>query len=183
MGLYEVVEEKSETGLKLFFISKGKQKLIKVIHYSFVQELSGKKIYNLGFGDYDLVNDTILDEINTNNGDTYKVFNTVLSTIPLFFENFGNEILMVQGSDGKPGFIEKCMRICKKNCVLECKNYNRRISIYCGYVDRNYDQLNIDYQFFGGLIYEHQETEVEVYKRYKKYDAIFLFKKFNNLAI
>lgn len=42
--------------------------------------------------------------------------------------------------------------------------------------------MNIDYQFFGGLINEHQETEVEVYKRYKKYDDIFLFKKFNNFS-
>jgi hypothetical protein len=35
----------------------------------------------LGFGDYDLENDKIVDDINTNNGDAFKVFNTVLGTI------------------------------------------------------------------------------------------------------
>ncbi len=167
MGFYEVVEEKSDTGLKFFFKSKGKQNIIKVIHYSFVQQLSGKNIYNLGFGDYNLMNDTIIDDINANNGDTYKVFNTVLRTIPVFFENFENAILMVQGSDGKPGYIEKCRRICRKNCVQECKNYNRRISIYCGYVDRNYDLLIVDFQFLGGLLNEQHQAEVEVYKNMK----------------
>jgi hypothetical protein len=83
-----------------FFISKGEKDIIKAIQFSFVQELNGRKIYNLGFGDYDLENDKIIDDINTNNGDAYKVLNTALSTIPIFFENFGSEILMVQGSDG-----------------------------------------------------------------------------------
>lgn len=183
VGLYEVVEEKSDTGLKFFFISKGKLDIIKVIHYSFVQQLNGKNIYNLGFGDYDFVSDTIVDDTNTNNGDTYKVFNTVLSTIPVFFENFGNEILIVQGSDGNPGFIEKCRRICEKNCIQECKNYNRRIKIYCSYVDRHYDRLSIDYQFLGGIINELQQTEVEFYERYKKYHSVLLFKKLNNFTI
>jgi hypothetical protein len=51
---YPLEENKSANGLKFFFISKGVQDIIKVIQFSFVQELKGRNIYNLGFGDYDL---------------------------------------------------------------------------------------------------------------------------------
>jgi hypothetical protein len=79
-----------------------------------------------------------MDDIHTNNGDVFKVFNTVLITIPMFFENFNNAILMVQGSDGRPAFIENCQSTCRKQYVDACKNFNRRINIYRHYVDRNY---------------------------------------------
>jgi hypothetical protein len=39
---YELQEDKSAHDLKFFFISKGKQDIIKAIQYSFVQELNGK---------------------------------------------------------------------------------------------------------------------------------------------
>ncbi len=106
-------------------ISKGEQDVVKAIQYSFVQKIIGKNVFNLGFGDYDIERDLILDNVNTNNGDTYKVFNTVLSTIPTFFEKFNLDIIMVQGSDGRPEFIEQCKLGCLKKCILECKNYNK----------------------------------------------------------
>lgn len=174
---YEFEKEKSAHDLKFFFISKGQQDIIKVIQYSFIQKLNGRGVYNLGFGDYDLDNDSITDNINSNNGDVYKIFNTVLNTIPVFFENYKNEILMVQGSDGRPEFIETCKRICTKSCNNECKNYNRRINIYRSYVDKNYYQLNSSYQFLGGIKNEDFVTILEPFERRKKYDAVFLFKK------
>lgn len=183
---YTLEEDKTAQELTFYFISKGLQDVVKVIQYSFVEpyifepfkeELKGKNIYNLGFGDYDLENDTIEDNVNTNNGDAYKVFNTVLSTISVFFENYSNDILMVQGSDGRPEFVESCKLTCKKRCLDECKNYNRRIAIYRSYVDKNYEQLSNDYQFLGGLRNQDQETVLELYKRYKKYDSVFLFRK------
>ena len=182
-SIYDLEEDKSENGLKFFFISKGEHDVIKAVQFSFVQELNGRNIYNLGFGDYDLENDKIVDDINTNNGDAYKVFNTILSTVPIFFENFGNDILMVQGSDGRPEFVENCRLICMKKCVDECKNYNRRINIYRGYVNKNYEELNIDYQFFGGITDDGQQTVLELYERYKKYDSVFLSRKNHNLEV
>lgn len=176
-NLYELEADKSESGLKFFFISKGEQDIIKAVQFSFVQQLNERNIYNLGFGDYDLDNDKIVDDINTNNGDAYRVFNTVLSTIPIFFESFCNEILMVQGSDGRLEFIEECRLECKKKCVADCKNYNRRINIYLAYINKNYDSLSIDYQFLGGKKIEEQLTILEPYKRYEKYDSIFLSRK------
>ena len=182
-SVYEFKEDKSVNGLKFFFISKGKQDIIKVIHFSFVQELNGQNVYNLGFGDYDVENDTIMDDTNTNNGDVYKVFNTVLSTIPVFFEDFGNGILMVQGSDGRPEFIEHCKSVCKKTCIDECKNLNRRINIYRGYVDKHFNKLSIDYQFLGGVNEGEQQTILVPYERYKKYDAVFLCRKNHNFIV
>ncbi len=182
-NIYELQENKSEHDLKFFFISKGKQDIVKVIQYSFVQELNGKSIYNLGFGDYDLIDDTISDNTNTNNGDGYKVFNTVLSTIPSFFKNYSSDILMVQGSDGRPEFIKHCKLTCRKQCKDECKNYNRRINIYRGYVDKNYKELSIDYQFFGGIRDLGQKISIEPYEQHKKYDSVFLFKKVYNFTV
>ncbi len=181
-SIYDLKMDKSENDLKFFFISKGEQDVIKAIQFSFVQKLNGQNIYNLGFGDYDLENDKIVDDINTNNGDAYKVFNTVLSTIPIFFDNFSNEILMVQGSDGRPEFVENCKLNCKKKCVDECKKYNRRINIYRGYIDKNYEDLIIDYQFLGGVKDEEQLTILEPYERYKKYDSVFLFQNNHNFT-
>lgn len=182
-SVYDLEEDKSENGIQFFFISKGEKDIIKAIQFSFVQELNGRKIYNLGFGDYDLENDKIIDDIDTNNGDAYKVLNTVLSTIPIFFENFGSEILMVQGSDGRPEFVEHCKLNCKKKCGYECKNYNRRINIYRNYVDKNFDDLSVDYQFLGGLKNEDHLIILESYIRYKEYESVFLFRKNHNFAI
>jgi hypothetical protein len=176
-SIYELQKEVSGVGMKFFFISKGQHYIIKVIQYSYIQDLMGRSIFNLGFGDYDVENDKIVDDIITNNGDAYKVFNSVLSSIPLFFENFANGILMIQGSDGKPEYIDKCKLSCMKKFLDECKYYNRRIILYRSYVDKNYDKLSSDYQFFGGFINDTQQTTLEAYECYKKYDAVFLFKK------
>jgi hypothetical protein len=176
-NVYDLEQDKSLNGLKFFFVSKGEQDIIKVVQYSFIQVLNGKSIYNLGFGDYDLENDLIVDNINTNNGDVYKVFNTILSTIPIFFKNYSNDVLMILGSDGRPEFLENCKVMCKKKCIDECKNYNRRLKIYRGYVDKNYDKLSADYQFLGGLKNQNLEIFLQPYERHKLYDSVFLFRK------
>lgn len=176
-SVYEIEEQKSEGDIKFFFVSKGREDVIKAIHYSFVQELNGKNVYNLGFGDYDLEADTIIDNANTNNGDVYKVFNTVLSTIPIFFENRKDDMLMVLGSDGRPQFIENCRQTCTKKCDAECRNFNRRINIYRNYVDKNYTQLDLDYQFVGGFVDEFSQTILEDYICEKKYDVVLVFRR------
>lgn len=176
-SIYHLEEQKSEQDLKFLFISKGQQDVVKVIQYSFVQKLFGKSVYNLGFGDYDIVMDAIVDDVNTNNGDAFKVLNTVLSTIPTFFKNYGDCILMVQGSDGRPEFMETCKQTCVKKCKDECRNFNRRISIYRNYVNKNYEQLVVGYQFFGGLRDEQGNSALEGYIVGKKYDSVLLIKR------
>lgn len=179
-GIYELKEDKSAQGLKFFFISKGAKDIVKIIQYSFVEELNGRNVYNLGLGDYNLMEDTLVDNVNTNNGDVYKVLNTVLSTISIFFENHVNDILMVQGSDGRSEFVKMCKLACTKNCGGKCRNFNRRINIYRGYLNKNYEKLNIEYQFLGGLIHEDRIIFIEPYERYKIYNSIFISQKMSN---
>jgi hypothetical protein len=174
---YVIEEDRSANNLRFFFISKGHQEIIKVIQYTYLQKLYGKDVYNLGFGDYDLANNSIIDNVNTNNGDAYKVFNTVLASILIFFKNYHNSILMVQGSDGGPEFIRNCRLTCSKKCSYGCKNYNRRINVYKAYINKNYKQLNADYQFIGGIANDFDEIILQPYEPHQNYESVFLFLK------
>lgn len=174
---YQLKEEKSDLDLKFYFISSGQRNIVKVVQYSFVRELGGRRVYNLGFGDYNLENDEIIDNVITGNGDAFKVFYTVLNTIPIFFEYFKKEALLVQGSDGRPDFIETCRKTCIKNCKDGCKKYNRRIKIYIGFIEKNYEKLVINYQFWGIFQNLFQESVLEPYQRGKNYHSILLLLK------
>lgn len=137
----------------------------------------GKKLYNLGFGDYDVETDMVSDDSNSNNGDHYKVFNTVLSTIPNFFYHNPMSMLMVQGSDSKPGFKDHCRLTYKKKCQGgKCRNSDRRIRIYRRYVDQNYNTLIGDYIFYGAINVDNHIV-LEYYEMGKHYNAVFLLKK------
>ncbi len=173
-SVYELTADESEGEPRYFFISKGTADVIKVIQFSFVQKLYGKQVYNLGFGDFDLENNSITDSANTNNGDAYKVFNTVLHTIPAFFKTYPNAMVMVQGSDSSQEFMAGCRLTCTKKCNDICKNFNRRINIYRKYVDKNFVELNIDYQFFGGNRNPKGIIAIEEYIVGKEYDSVFL---------
>jgi hypothetical protein len=174
---YEIKEDKSEKGVKYFFISKGKNDIVKAIQYSYITDMSGKNVFNLGFGDYDINLDSIDDSINTDNGDVYRVFNTVLSTIPQFFAAFQNAVLMVQGSDSDNDYIKKCKLTCKKKCTDYCKNQHRRISIYSYYLNKNFETLIEEYTFFGGVRDDTEYIRIEEFIPQKKYDSVFVMKK------
>lgn len=174
---YETEENITEKGIKYIFVSKGKKSQIKAIHYSLMEELGGKKIFNLGFGDYNLTNDTIADDVNSNNGDMYTVFNTVLSTVPRFFEIHHNAITLVKGSDSSIEFIGKCRTSCKKKCTNICRNADRRINIYRGYVDKNFDILKKDYTFYRG-IYKSEDQPIMInYEPGRKCESVLFSKK------
>jgi hypothetical protein len=44
---------------------------------------------------------TVSDEEVSNNKDHYKVFHTVLNTVPRLFDAYGDIILIAQGSDSR----------------------------------------------------------------------------------
>jgi len=175
---YPTLEDKFEKNIRFFFISTGKEVIIKAVDYTHVSDYNGKKIFNLAFGDYDDLADKINDAAHSNNGDVYKVFNTVLSTIPKFFATFRNEIMMVQGSDSRQDFLENCKIFCQKGCenAAKCKNKDRRINVYTRYVNANYDKLTGEYVFYGGVKYGNM-INIEIYSPTKKYDSVFVFKK------
>jgi hypothetical protein len=175
---YDTEENVTDEGIQYTFLSEGINYIFKVIEYVYVQDFLGKKLYNLGFGDYDVQKGMISDGVISNNGDHYRVFNTVLNTIPLFFENYPNAIMGVQGSDSGPEFINSCKLTCIKKCSEnECKNSHRRINLYRSYVDQNYDMLVKEYAFLGGQKGVYSHRDVENYQRGRKYNSVFLMKK------
>jgi hypothetical protein len=180
---YELTERISDQSIDYLFISKGKTDIIKVIQYIYFTELYGKSIFNLGFGDYDLNKDKINDSVNTDNGDVYKVFNTVLATIPKFFDIFRDAMLMVQGSDSKTEFTEKCRLTCKKKCTSYCKNQHRRISVYTYYVNKNFETLKDEYTFWGGVKDDNGTIQLEPYIPQKKYGSVFVMKKISKFVL
>lgn len=174
---YPTQERFSELGVKYIFLSNGPKKIVKLIDYSLVDVIEDELIFNLAFGDFDVENNVIIDNVNTNNGDAYTVFNTVLSTVPKFFDIYGNVTLSVQGSDSFSGFKDICRQSCKKKCNDSCKNADRRISIYRHYVNKNFKPLNEDYAFAGGTFSANNQTVKEIYEPGKSYDVVFIRKK------
>lgn len=80
--------------LVYIFFSVGKKIITKIVVY----EPIDANTYNLAFGDYDLVNQTIDDKSISNNGDTVKVLATVIQTIRDFFQVYPSIGLQIQGS-------------------------------------------------------------------------------------
>ncbi|MCT4561791.1 MAG: hypothetical protein N4A41_10480 [Crocinitomicaceae bacterium] len=88
----------SDQKLLLFeFISIGpKGRIKKVIQYT---ETNISGIYNLGFGDWDEASGCVIDDVITNNGDSYKVLATVSSSLFAFFDKHPNAIVYIVGSN------------------------------------------------------------------------------------
>ncbi|WP_409014831.1 DUF6934 family protein [Dyadobacter aurulentus] len=159
------------------FFHEGLKDVPKVVEYSYIQLFEDREVYNLGFGDYCPELKEVRDQVKSNNGDSYKVFRTVLSTVPIFFERQQHAILMVQGSDGGAYLIENCRKSCTKRCVGSCKKSNQRITVYRNFVEKNFLELSIDYWFLGGFLSTEIHTKIERYIPGHKYDTILLFKK------
>jgi len=161
--------------LAFFFESSGERTIVKIIAYTPVKKFKGRTVYNLGFGDLDDQTGQILDDVNSNNGDVYTVFNTVLHTVPQFFKEFPDAVIMVGGSDNHDAFKEDCMANCRKHCTTDCKNFQRRIRTYRGFVEKYFDELCKDYIFFGRM--KDDGDVVVQYSKGHKYDEILVYKK------
>jgi len=163
--------------INYLFDSTGAKNIVKLVEYRYFKNWKGKRMFNLGFGDYDLINDTVSDSTITDNGDVYKVFNTVLNTIPLFFGNVSNAVVMIQGSDTGEKFVTHCKLHCIKNCRdNKCKNENRRIKVYQNYVNKNFETLKGQYTFYGSVKTGAVDTDIEDYIPYKNYESVFVVK-------
>ena len=178
---YEFTSEIKETGVEFLFVSMGQYNIIKAVIYIYVLDHQGKKVYNLAFGDYDFKTDSLSDDLTTNNGDPYRVYHTVLFTISRFFQTYEDAMLMVRGSDSTQKFQDNCHVTCKRKCSPAiCRKGHRRISIYRNYIDKNFDELAMEYEFFGDLSNDENQILTEEYVKGKKYLKIFLkMRKFN----
>lgn len=175
LPIYDTEQIQDEIKIQYLFPSVGQRTIIKIIEYSPVTNLGGRTVYNLGFGDYDETNSVVIDDINSNNGDIYIVFNTVLSTVPLFFANNPDAVIIVSGSDSHQDFINDCLPNCKKKCTDKCRNHQRRIKTYRYYVDKNFDELCKDFIFFGRS--RNKENTFMQYIPNQDYDDILVYKK------
>ncbi len=178
LDVYTIKNE--EETLRYFFNSDGHENIPKVIEYQYIQPYKKHFIYNLAFGNYDIEKDELLDDVVSNNGDATKVFNTVLSSIPTFFENDTSKMLMVQGSDSTQDFYEACYDKCIKKCERDkCRKFKQRLRIYTNYINANYDELINEYEFYGGVEMSNGQISLIEYKIVDKdnYIGIFITKK------
>lgn len=171
---YHFEKSKSRQQLRFAFASKGIHDVIKIISYDYVGLNHEKKTFNLGFGDFNLFTGEFSDAVNTENGDVYMVFNTVLNTIPVFFEHYPECTIMVSGSDSGKNFIKYCKQHCRKKCSNDaCKNQHQRIGVYIRYLNKHYDELAEEYLFSGS-----NEDAIETFEKHKKYDTLFIAKNY-----
>jgi hypothetical protein len=177
--IYAITEEQLATrnDYRFYFVSTGKKDINKMIEYEFVKDIENGPLFNLGFGNYNSATDGLLDEVVSCNDDHYKVFYTVLNTIPRLFLAHTDATILVQGSDSMPQFIERCKANCNRNCGNEeCKMAHRRIKIYRNFVDKNFDNLSNDYAFLGSKNVDNFE-DAESYQVGEKYISVLVKRK------
>jgi hypothetical protein len=156
------------------FESIGREKIPKIIEYSLITRPDEFDIFNLGFGTYDIIDGKLRYEEVSNNGDVFKVFNTVLSSISLFFTLEPDALLAICGSDSGEDFVRECRKTCIKRCDNICQNENRRINIYRKYIERNYEFLTGTYTFFGDMSSLSDHLSYQPFQIGKPYRSLFI---------
>jgi hypothetical protein len=104
-------------------------------------------IYNIGFGDYNFLDGTIDDKIESNNGDAEKVLATVFSILNDFLIKHPTFTVYFKGSNH-----------------IRTRLYQIAINTY-------FEEFSTDYEIFGK-----NGDNVESFKKNKKYES-FLVKK------
>lgn len=177
--IYELDTTIEGTTIRHLFVSMGDRKIVKVIEFKFSQKLGQFDLFNLGFGNLDLLLGMVDDNLS-NNGDSRTVFNTVLSTIPAFFNISPKRALQIFGSDGRNEFRGVCFSKCGKRCpeLMQCKKFNQRIAIYSKFIDSHFQFLSQTYSFCG-INWEDEVVEYEPSDKNKKRDlkGILIFKE------
>ena len=91
---YEISAGKNLTTFE--FLSEGKRgRILKVIQF---QQMNIPNLYNLAFGDKNLLTGQIDDRVVTDNGDSEKVLATVVSAIYAFANAYPNSWVYATGS-------------------------------------------------------------------------------------
>lgn len=177
---YEFEEDVTDSRTNFFFVSQGKKDVVKAVEYRYLADFDDKRVYNLAFGDFEIEKDSLDDSINTDNGDVYKVFQTVLNTAVFFLDSNPNSMILVQGSDSGKEFTQRCISECNKNCNPEeqCRRQHRRINLYRKFVNRDFETLSSTFSFYGGnKINGNAQNYFEPYCVDFKYEALLVNKK------
>jgi hypothetical protein len=159
---------------RFFFESTGSGVIIKVVEYAHIQAVEGRDIFNLGFGDYDPITDQFIDDVSSNNGDVYKVFATVLSTVEGFYKLHPTAILFVQGSDSQANYAVTCRMSCTRGCGVQCHKMDRRIATYRSFINKNLETLAPDYAFYGRTS---SDEPFEDFVKGREYKSLLIYKR------
>jgi len=180
-NVYDVRGESipEEKALFYSFVSRGKKDVTKIVVYNYVRQFNDRPLFNIGLVDIDIETGKISDDAISDNEDQYRVFNTVLSTIPRLFDVYKDGVLIVQGSDSVPEFIENCKKNCTRQCDTNtCRKAHRRISIYRNFVNKYYEVFNQQFSFYGTDGIE-EDSPIEPYKKGRDYKRIIIEKRLN----
>ncbi len=139
---------KSEASLTIFeFISEGPRgKIPKLIQF---QETNREGLYNLAFGDKDLLTGGIDDLSISNNSDSEKVLATVVASLYAFFDKHPDGWVYATGST------------------------KARTRLYRMGITKFYSEIMHDFELYGQISFEWFEFEIG-----KEYDAFLVQRKF-----
>ena len=146
-------EYSSEEELYYFeFISIGsKGKIKKIVQYS---KLNIPNIYNLAFGDYDEEKDLINDSIITNNGDSRKVFATVVSTLYAFTAKYPDVWVFATGSN------EVRTRLYRMGITTNLETLKQDFFVYGLKIDETFEEFIVGEDYLGFLVTRKDKTIV-----------------------
>ena len=135
------------------FVSRGKRDVLKVVQYARIQPLDRGQLYNLGFGDAtrDATGQLrVSDNILSQNGDVYRVFQTVLQSLAEFLAHHPRDYVFVRGSDG------------------------RRTNLYRRFVNKHISTLSESYRFYGCYIKDGKIDIQSSYQVGEEYDGVIV---------
>ncbi len=140
---------KAEASLTVFeFISEGPNGPIrKLVQF---QPTNEPQLYNLAFGDQDVITGDLNDLAVSNNGDTDKVLATVVAALYAFCESYPGAFVYATGSTGA------------------------RTRLYRMGIDRFYDQMRQDFDLYGQM-----GNDFVPFARNVAYDGFLAQRKFN----
>jgi hypothetical protein len=138
-------EYQTENELHFFeFISEGpKGEIRKIVEYT---ELSVRNIYNLAFGDYDLVTDGINDKVITNNGDSLKVLATVVSTLYSFTAKYPHSWVFATGST------EVRTRLYRMGITNNLEELKKDFYVFGMKIDESFEPFIIGEDYLGFMV-------------------------------
>lgn len=149
MNLTKYPLASSDKMMTFEFVSEGKKGLIhKIVKF---QPTNLKGVYNLAFGDKNMVTGKIDDEVISNNGDSQKVLATVSASVYAFTDKYPNTWIYATGST------------------------RSRTRLYRMGVTKFYKEANKDFEIFGEL-----KDGWEEFKIGTDYEGFLVKRRFKN---
>ncbi|HYV91876.1 MAG TPA: hypothetical protein VE978_08835 [Chitinophagales bacterium] len=124
------------------FVSEGpKGHILKVVRFTELE----KDLFNLGFGDKDLITGYVDDQVVSNNRDEKKIFATIASITQLFLERFPTVSITGKGST------QSRTRLYKIQLSINLELIRNDFLLF-GLVDDRWEEFDKDHQYQAFLV-------------------------------